>query len=155
MKYKLNHTYTHEFTNVAFDNLDEISLLKAFGDGRTISRFLELWIINNFDNLIDNETRDFDLWDFKTKRKVEVKCYSNSIGCRFFPNYMIGGSRTLDEEKAQEYVTDKIFCIVDIRNYPKMQFKFIEGDDLVELYPKFVIPKNENKFFNGIKRVNI
>ena len=97
MIYEMNKTYNYKFEDVKFDNLDEVSLLKAFMHGSTISRFIELWLARNYDKLMDSDTPEYDLWDFEKKRKVEVKSFTKS-GCRFMPSYMIGAGRKLDEE---------------------------------------------------------
>ena len=147
MIYEMNKTYSYKFEDVKFDNLDEVSLLKAFMHGSTISRFIELWLAQNYDKLMDSDTPEYDLWDFEKKRKVEVKSFTKS-GCRFMPSYMIGAGRKLDEEKAYEYVDGKIFCIVNIKDYPNIWYKFVEGDKLNWYYPKYVIPaKDEKEFF--------
>ena len=72
MLYELNKTYHKKFEDVKFDNLDEVSLLKAFLNGSTISRFIELWLARNYDKLMDSDTVEYDLWDFEKKRKVEA-----------------------------------------------------------------------------------
>ena len=147
MLYELNKTYHKRFEDVKFDNLDEVSLLKAFLNGSTISRFIELWLARNYDKLMDSDTVEYDLWDFEKKRKVEVKSFTKG-GCNFMPSYMIGAGRKLDEEKAYEYVDGKIFCIVNIKDYPNIWYKFVEGDKLNWDYPKYVIPsKDEKEFF--------
>ena len=129
MLYELNKTYHKRFEDVKFDNLDEVSLLKAFLNGSTISRFIELWLARNYDKLMDSDTVEYDLWDFEKKRKVEVKSFTKG-GCNFMPSYMIGAGRKLDEEKAYEYIDGKIFCIVDIIDYPNIYYKFVEGTSL-------------------------
>ena len=105
MLYELNKTYHKKFEDVKFDNLDEVSLLKAFLNGSTISRFIELWLARNYDKLMDSDTVEYDLWDFEKKRKVEVKSFTKG-GCNFMPSYMIGAGRKLEEEKAFEYIID-------------------------------------------------
>ena len=147
MLYELNKTYHKKFEDVKFDNLDEVSLLKAFLNGSTISRFIELWLARNYDKLMDSDTVEYDLWDFEKKRKVEVKSFTKG-GCNFMPSYMIGAGRKLEEEKAYEYIDGKIFCIVDIIDYPNIYYKFIEGDVLQWDYPKYKIPiKQRTTFF--------
>ena len=72
MLYELNKTYHKKFEDVKFDNLDEVSLLKAFLNGSTISRFIELWLARNYDKLMDSDTVEYDLWDFEVLQKVGV-----------------------------------------------------------------------------------
>ena len=146
MLYELNKTYHKRFEDVKFDNLDEVSLLKAFLNGSTISRFIELWLARNYDKLMDRDTVEYDLWDFEKKRKVEVKSFTKG-GCNFMPSYMIGAGRKLEEEKAYEYIDGKIFCIVDIIDYPNIYYKFVEGTSLQFDYPKFKIPFKDRRHF--------
>jgi len=65
------------------------------------------------------------------------------------PSSMIGTGRTFNKEEFEEKSKKLIFCIVSNINFPEIKIKFVKGSNLLEIYPKGIIPLNDHvKFFN-------
>ena len=62
---------------------------------------------------------------------------------------MLGQGRKFDEKIFVEKSNKLIFCIVSNINFPEIKIKFVNGSELVKLYPKGKISVQDYvKFFN-------
>ena len=148
MKYELNKTYEFEMKNISFDNVPSISLIELFKDGRHASHILELWIVNNFENISKHNTKDHDFID-DDGNLMEGKNFTKN-GAKFMPSRMLGVGRKYIKEEAHEVADSNIYVITDITSMPKIRMKFILGSKLNKMYPNSKIPfRKREEFFSG------
>ena len=146
MKYELNKTYEFEMKNISFDNVPLNSLIELFKDGRHASHILELWIVNNFDNISKYNTKDHDFIDDENNF-MEAKNFTKN-GAKFMPSRMLGVGRKYIEEEAHKVINSNIYVITDINDMPDIHIRFVKGSELLKEYPKAIIPfKKREEFF--------
>ena len=146
MKYELDKTYEFEMKNISFDNVPSNSLIELFKDGRHASHILELWIVNNFDNISKYNTKDHDFIDDENNF-MEAKNFTKN-GAKFMPSRMLGVGRKYIEEEAHKVINSNIYVITDINDMPDIHIRFVKGSELLKEYPKAIIPfKKREEFF--------
>ena len=146
MKYELNKTYSFMLDNISFDNVPNNLLIELFKVGRHASHILELWIVNNFDNISKYNTKDHDFIDDENNF-MEAKNFTKN-GAKFMPSRMLGVGRKYIEEEAHKVINSNIYVITDINDMPDIHIKFIKGSELLKKYPKAIIPfKKREEFF--------
>ena len=150
MKYELNKTYSFMLDNISFDNVPNNLLIELFKDGRHASHILELWIVNNFDNISKYNTKDHDFIDDENNF-MEAKNFTKN-GAKFMPSRMLGVGRKYIEEEAHKVINSNIYVITDINDMPDIHIKFIKGSELLKKYPKAIILFFENTFVFSIIR---
>lgn len=145
----LNKTFTHQITNIGFGNLSIDSIKTIFKDGRPFSHFIEKWIENNYPLKHISGCKQYDFIDNNNSEiKYDEKTFT-CRGCDFRPSNMKGQGREFNKEVFIEKTNKLIFCIVSNVNFPEIKIKFVKGEDLLNLYPKGVIPLNDHvKFFD-------
>ena len=146
MKYELNKTYSFMLDNISFDNVPNNLLIELFKDGRHASHILELWIVNNFDNISKYNTKDHD-FIYDKNNFMEAKNFTKN-GAKFMPSRMLGVGRKYIEEEAHKVINSNIYVITDINDMPDIHIRFVKGSELLKEYPKAIIPfKKREEFF--------
>lgn len=141
--------------------LDEIKMgsmsvekiIKRMKDGRIGGHFLENFIEDHFEDLelMDNE-RYFDAVGGTDN---DVKCYeikslTKSGGATLAPSKMVGSGRSYHAHQHKQIINDfkLIYIIGDIRNFPKIKVKFIDGKEAFTKYGKTITISESKEFFN-------
>ena len=146
---QLNKTFTHSIINYTFGNLPEVICKEILKDGRAFSYFIEKWIEHNYPLIHICGCKEYDFTDENFPEILYDEKTFTKGGCRYMPSSMIGTGRSFNKEAFEEKSKKLIFCIVSNVNFPEIKIKFIKGINLLELYPKGIIPlKDHIKLFN-------
>lgn len=145
----LNKTFTHHLKNINFDNLNIQIINKILKDGRPFSHFIEPWLQEHYNIKHVEGCKDHDFIDINySDTKYDEKTFTKN-GCKFCPSSMLGTGRKFNKELFEEKAKKLVYIIVSNVNFPEIKIKFVDGPELLKLYPKGEIPfKNHNQFFN-------
>jgi len=145
----LNKTFIHILKNLSFDNLSESVVLNILKDGRPFSHFIEHWLEKEYPLKHITGCKDYDFVDLNNSEiKYDEKTFTKG-GCKFCPSSMLGTGRRFDQAKFEEKAQNMIYIIVSNINIPEIKIKFVEGSELIKLYPKGSIPLSDHvKFFD-------
>ena len=149
MSYVLGKTYTHLLANISFDNLPADMLKAVFKDGRVFSHLIEAWVAQeyNITHIKGCRGHDFVCGD-NGIIKIDQKSFTGG-GLSFTPSNMKGQGRIFDRNVFEKKTKDLQFCCVSNINFPEIKIKFIDGVELLQLYPNGRIPLHDHdKFFN-------
>jgi len=145
---ELDTTYHRDIDNLSFSNLPKGILHEMFKDGRVASKFCE----NVFTMWYPLELHDVKGYDHidEDGQKYEMKCFTKGGG-KYCPSGMVGSGRYIDEEEMRENIVsnDLIYIIVDIVDFPSLRYKFIKGQDLLDRWPKGIIPFKDREVLFG------
>jgi len=145
----LNKTFTHTIMDYTFDNLSNEICCNILKDGRVFSHYIEKWIEHNYPLKHIDGCKEYDFIDQNYPEILYDEKTFTKGGCRYMPSSMIGTGRSFNKEVFEEKSKKLIFCIVSNINFPEIKIKFIKGINLLELYPKGIIPlKDHIKFFD-------
>lgn len=145
----LDKTDTHILKNLSFDKLSEIVVLNILKDGRPFSHFIERWLEETYPLKYIEGCKEYDFVDVNNSEiKYDAKTFTKR-GCKFCPSSMLGTGRKLNKEIFQEKAKNMIYIIVSNINLPEIKIKFVNGSELIKIYPKGIIPLSDHiKFFN-------
>ena len=145
----LNKTYTHIVKNLSFDNLSESIVINILKDGRPFSHFIESWLENKYPLKHITGCKQYDFIDEKySNTKYDEKTFTK-FGCKFCPSSMLGTGRKFDQKVFEENAVNMIYIIVSNINLPEIKIKFVNGSELIKVYPKGYIPLRDHvKFFD-------
>jgi hypothetical protein len=139
-----NKIYTLDFTGtVSFGRIPEEVVYEMNRDGRRVSHPLEYELPYHFPNLERIDAKGYDLINHDNdKRKIDHKSYTKG-GCNFAPSNMVGKGRKLDIVKATKHAKSIDYVITDVTEFPIVRVKFVNGEELVNKYPKLKIPSSK------------
>lgn len=140
----LNKLYTITIKNYSFGNLPINEINSLYKDGRVFSHFFEKYLPTLHQLTWQSGCRSWDLTDSDGK-KYEQKTFTKK--CNFKRSKSIGIGRTHNQEEFENHVKDIIYIIVDNQEFPKIQYKFITGTELIKAYPNGNIPAGDKKKF--------
>jgi len=145
----LNKTFHHTISNYSFGNLSSEVCAKILKDGRPFSHFIEKWIEANYPLIHIDGCKDHDFIDINNSDiKYDEKTFT-CRGCYFVPSNMLGQGRVFNKEVFEAKSRKLIYCIVSNINFPEIKIKFVNGTELIQLYPTGKIPiKDHSKFFD-------
>jgi hypothetical protein len=147
--YELGKTYTHVLKNIGFDNLSVDKVHSIFKDGRVFSHLIEPWVANEYNLTHVTGCKGYDFIDNMNKEiLIDEKTFTKR-GLSFTPSNMKGQGRSFVRDVFEEKTKKLRFCCVSNINFPEIKIKFIDGTDLLKLYPNGTIPlKDHVKFFD-------
>lgn len=140
----LNKLYTITIKNYSFGNLPINEINSLYKDGRVFSHFFEKYLPTLHQLTWQSGCRSWDLIDSDGK-KYEQKTFTKK--CNFKRSKSIGIGRTHNQEEFENYVKDIIYIIVDNQEFPKIQYKFVTGTELIKAYPNGNIPASDKENF--------
>tara|TARA_B100001027_G_C16188313_1_gene294808 strand:- start:321 stop:794 length:474 start_codon:yes stop_codon:yes gene_type:complete len=145
----LNKTFTYKLEDYAFGDLPTEKVIEIFKDGRVFSHFIEHWIETKYPLKHISGCKSYDFIDINNPEiHYDEKTFTKK-GCNFCPSNMLGQGRKFDEKIFVEKSNKLIFCIVSNINFPEIKMKFVNGGELVKLYPKGKISVHDYvKFFD-------
>ena len=143
---KLDHTYTVTIENFAFGNIDTNVLIALFRDGRTCAPFIQQHLPIWFDTLKYVDETGYD--HVSGERKFEHKSFTKG-GCIFAPSNMVGSGRKINEAVVKQHIEDTklTYIITDITEFPTIRIRFVDGNKLINKYPKCKINSGDKKSF--------
>jgi hypothetical protein len=146
---ELNKTFIHNIEGCCFGNLPQNIINEICKDGRPFSKFIERWLEQNYPLKYVPGDKDHDHVDINdSKILYDAKTFTKG-GCKICSSKMIGVGRKFNKEEFAEKTKKLIFCIVSNINFPEIKLRFVRGSELLEEYPKGLIPsKDYIKFFN-------
>lgn len=144
---ELNKTYTFLIEDVSFSSLSEETIREIFLDGRAFSHFIEPWLATQFPLKHIKGCKEYDhiglndpetLYDAKTMTR---------LGCKFCPSNMLGAGRHFDSGVFIEKAKKLVYIIVCNIDFPKIQVRFVRGEELATRYPNGSIPLSDRSAF--------
>ena len=129
--------------SISFDRI-----CQRFKDGRIGGHFLEDFIEGWFDELecMPKCNKSFDHVGDDDKI-YECKSFTKSSGAKICPSSMVGSGRYYDSDKHKKIAKQLIYIIGDIRKFPKVRIKFIEGKKAFEKYGMQIKRSQSKEFF--------
>jgi hypothetical protein len=146
---ELDKTYEFLIENISFDSLPPEILRDIFLDGRAFSHFIEPWLTTQFPLRHVKGCKEYDhvgiddpetLYDAKTMTRG---------GCKFCPSNMLGAGRRFDPTVFVEKAKKLIYIVVCNVDFPKIQIRFVRGDELASRYPNGTISLSDRTAFYG------
>ena len=146
---ELNKTFEHIIENYSFGDLPNESVIEIFKDGRAFSHFIEPWLAKNYPIIHITGCKKYDHNDANIPDILYDQKTFTHRGCKFMPSNMIGEGRKFDEELFKEKASKLIYIIVSNIYFPRIKVSFVRGSNLVQKFPKGIIPSNKfDEFFH-------
>ena len=153
MKLELNKVYYREIENLAVGDIPKEQLIEIFKDGRVSCHFLQpqlnIWFPET--KFVDANGYDHEwLNEDAITRLIEQKGYNQS-GANYRPSSQLGIGRTPNDQEIIDFIDENslVYVITDNYDFPKIRIRFIEGKELLQLYPNFKISVAERENFFG------
>jgi hypothetical protein len=142
---QINLTGKLQFGDIPIEVLTE-----HFKDGRWASTLLERYIPILYPELVwVSGNKDHDHID-AAGNQYDLKCFTKG-GLKFMPSNQIGSHRSFDAKIAHDKARKLTYICCDITQFPLITVKFANGNNLIEKYPKCLIPfKDREAFFSSI-----
>jgi hypothetical protein len=142
---KLNKTYNFVIENFAFGNLSQEQLVAIFQDGRFASPFLEEQLGCWFPQLKHvTGNKDHDHVHKVSGQLYDAKNFTKN-GMGFMPSNQRGAGRTFNFEATYEKASKLVYIACDIVDFPAVRVKFLNGDELLQNYPKGEVKPRERE----------
>jgi len=148
MKIQMNQTYNFKINNISFGDIPKKDIPDFFKDGRVASFFLEEQLTHWFPELtriLGN--KDHDHLD-NNGLKYDAKNFTKN-GLKFMPSNQLGEGRKFNAEIAHAKAAKLRYICCDIVDFPSVRVKFIEGNDLIKVYPKCSVPRSKREVLFG------
>lgn len=144
MKIEFDKTYYLPCPEVSIHGWSKEEVAKFICDGRRFSALMEKQIEKWFPDLKFVDEKGYDHIHRKNNMPFDQKTFTKQ--CNFNQSKHIGyGRDLLDEEAANEHIKNNNYIITDTSTYPMVRLIFKKGSDLLEKYPKRIIPKSKRE----------
>ena len=153
MNIEFNKIYYKEIEGFSFGELSQEQLIAIFKDGRVSCHFLQPYLNIWFPETKFVDANGYDhewLNEDAITRLIEQKGYNQS-GANYRPSSQLGIGRTPNDQEIIDFIYENslVYVITDNYDFPKIRIRFIEGKELLQLYPNFKISVAERENFFG------